>query len=234
LPAIVAAARAAWGGDVQVFAAIGHGRSYGAPSRVLARTLPGILASGLWRAIASLPAAPTRAVVGDVGNDILYGFSAERILAWVAEAVGRLQRVTRDIVLTDLPMAGIRRLSPAKFLLLRSILFPCSRLPLSQVKQTAERVSAGLAELSGAGGMRRVHLKPAWYGFDPIHIRPSSWPSAWPEILGIPGAARAEIPLPEALRIYRLPPERRSLLGWRRFTPQPGVRTGAGGRLWLY
>ena len=44
---VVSAARAAWGPEVQVLAALGHGRSYGAPSRVPFRTLPGILESGL-------------------------------------------------------------------------------------------------------------------------------------------------------------------------------------------
>ncbi len=91
---VVSAARAAWGPEVQVLAALGHGRSYGAPSRVVFRTLPGILESGLWRTLESLPALPTRALVADVGNDILYGLSAERILAWVEEALSRLQRVT--------------------------------------------------------------------------------------------------------------------------------------------
>ena len=39
--AIVSAARSAWGSEIQVIAALGHGRSYGASSRVAVRTLPG-------------------------------------------------------------------------------------------------------------------------------------------------------------------------------------------------
>jgi hypothetical protein len=58
----------------------------------------------------------TRGLVTDVGNDILYGFSAERTLEWVEEAVRRLNRVTRDVIVTDLPLDRIRRLSNAKFL----------------------------------------------------------------------------------------------------------------------
>ena len=69
------------------------------------RTLPGILESGIWRHLSTVPPSPTRALVTDVGNDILYGFGAEQTLAWVREAVDRLQSTTRDIVLTDLPMA---------------------------------------------------------------------------------------------------------------------------------
>jgi hypothetical protein len=99
----------------------------------LIRTLPGILESGLWRQLESLPAAPTRALVTDVGNDILYGFSARQILTWVSEALIRLERFTNDIVLTDLPLAGIRSLSEGKFLLFRSLLFPSCRLSFREI-----------------------------------------------------------------------------------------------------
>ena len=40
---LVSTARGAWGPYVEVLAALGHGRSYGAPSRLVFRTLPGIL-----------------------------------------------------------------------------------------------------------------------------------------------------------------------------------------------
>jgi hypothetical protein len=82
---VVATARAAWELDVEVVAALGHGRSYGSSSRLVVRTLPGILESGLWRQLEWSPQVPTRALVTDVGNDILYGFSAPQILGWVDE-----------------------------------------------------------------------------------------------------------------------------------------------------
>src|SRR5215831_6744908 len=108
---VVSTARAAWGSEVEVFGALGHGRSYGAHSRVFFRRLPGILESGLWSELESRPALPTRALVTDVGNDILYGFSADQTLAWVEETLRRLRTVTSDIVVTGLPLASIRRLS---------------------------------------------------------------------------------------------------------------------------
>src|SRR5438552_11262132 len=91
--AVVSAARAAWGGEVEILAALGHGRSYGVRSRVAFRALPGILESGLWPELESRPRAVTRALVTDVGNDIPYGFLADQILAWVEEALDRLGRL---------------------------------------------------------------------------------------------------------------------------------------------
>lgn len=230
--AVIASARAAWGPDIQVFAVLGHGRSYGACSSLLGRTLPGILASGLWRELESSPRVPTRALVTDVGNDILYGFSAEQTLGWVAEALGRLHHVTEDVVLTDLPLASIRRLSRLSYLTFRSVLFPSCRLSLEQVLATAERVNTGLAELAEAQGVRLVHLTPSWYGLDPIHIRPADWGPAWQKILGTQRAGERSVA--EALRLYRMRPERRWMLGIEQFTPQSGTALPSGGRVWLY
>jgi hypothetical protein len=204
-------------------AALGHGRSYGVPSHLAFRTLPGILESGLWRDLESRPRVPTRGLVTDVGNDILYGFSAAQTLAWVAEAVRRLRSITEDIVVTDLPLASIRRLSSRKFLLFRSILVPSCRLSLAQVLDTAETVNAGLAELSTDEGAQFLRLKPEWYGFDPIHIRPSLWRAAWQEILGSqPATEEGDFSRLEGVRLYLKPPERQWLFGVERFTPQTG------------
>jgi hypothetical protein len=231
---VVATARATWGPGVEVVAALGHGRSYGVPSRLVARTLPGILESGLWTSLESLPEVPTRGLVTDVGNDVLYGSSAEQTLAWVAEALNRLGRRTRDIVVTDLPLASIRRLSPTKFLLFRSILVPACRLSLSQVLETAERVNAGLAELSTGHGAKLFRLNPDWYGFDPIHIRPSLWQAAWQEILGSQCTPPMPLSRMEGMRLSLMPPERQWLFGRERFTPQAGTALPLGARVRLY
>jgi hypothetical protein len=234
---VVSAARASWGPEIEVLAALGHGRSYGAPSRVLIRTLPGILESGLWRALESLPPAPTRALVTDVGNDILYGFPPGQILAWVEETIHRLERATQDITLTDLPTGNIRRLSQTRYLVFRSILFPSSRISLAQVLKAAEQINAGLEKLSTARSVRLFKLDPAWYGVDPIHIRPSFWRPVWREILGVRSGSAANrfgSSLTEGLKLYLMVPEHRWIAGIEQFTPQSGVALSSGGRVWLY
>jgi hypothetical protein len=220
---------------VEVLAALGHGRSYGARSQLVFRTLPGILDSGLWHELGSRPHVATRALVTDVGNDILYGFSPEQTLAWVAEALSRLSRVTEDIVITDLPLTSIRRLSKLKFLAFRSILVPSCRLSLAQVLDRAEHVNAGLADLSSAHGVRLFRLDPAWYGFDPIHVRPSLWRQAWQQILGAESEASSNgVSRAESLRLYLMRPERRWMFGLEQFTPQSGIALPSGGHVWLY
>jgi hypothetical protein len=232
---VVSSARSAWGPDVEVLAALGHGRSYGAPSRIIVRTLPGILKSGLWVELERRPPAVTRGLVTDVGNDILYGFSVERTLGWVEEALLRFRAVTNDIVLTDLPLASIRRLSNLKFLAFRSVLVPSCRLSLAQVIERSELVNEGLRKLSADHGAKLVRLDPAWYGFDPIHIRPSLWRPAWKQILGVqPQATSGDRSMRESVKLYFLRPERRWMFGVEQFTPQSGVALRSGGQVWLY
>lgn len=232
---IVSAARSVWGADVEILAALGHGRSYGAPSRFIIRTLPSILKSGLWSELEHRPPLATRGLVTDVGNDILYGFTVERTLGWVEEVLIRLGRVTQDIVLTDLPLASVYRLSHSKFLAFRSILVPSCRLTLSQIIERAERLNDGLIKLSAVYDAKLIRLDPAWYGFDPIHVRPSQWRPAWQQILGEqtlePFDGRSMV---ESLKLYVMRPERRWIFGIEQVTPQSGVALRSGGQVWLY
>jgi len=231
---VVATARATWGRDVEILAALGHGRSYGSRSRLLARSLPGILESGLWRELESRPPVATRGLVTDVGNDLLYGFSVEQTLAWVREAVSRLKRYTDDVVLTDLPLTSIRRLSAARYLFFRTLLVPSCRLSLSDVLSRSESLDGGLGELAATDAIRMSRLRPSWYGFDPIHIRAAQRETAWREILGIETAGQYRCSLLEMLRLSLMPPERRRLCGLEQHTPQSGVTLPLGGRVWLY
>ena len=232
---VVAASRQLWGRDVEVIAALGHGRSYGSESRVLARTIPGILQSGLWPQLAELPDVPTRVLLTDVGNDILYGFPAPQILAWVEETVDRLERFSNDVVVTGLPLVALQNISAAKFLFFRSLLFPRCRLSFAEVAESANTLNEGLAALARARGARFVPLRAEWYGTDPIHIRPSRWQRAWLEILC--GEARPGIdrmPFLEGWRLYAMRPERQQIFGFESGAPQRGVALKAGGRIWLY
>jgi hypothetical protein len=233
LDAVVSTIRAAYGPEVEILAAHGHGRSYGAHSRLFFRTLPGILESGLWKQLESITAVPTRALITDIGNDILYCYSANQILDWVEETIRRLQSATKDITITDLPTYGARRISNMKFLAVRTALYPNCRLSLEQVLERVEQVSAGIAKLAADRGLRFFRMNPKWYGFDPVHIRLSHRWIAWPEILGLnPGEKK--IGLIENSRLRSLAPELRRLFRTDHFTPQTGVLLAGGGRLWIY
>lgn len=234
-PTLLATARAAWGPDVEVILALGLGRSYGVPSRIGVRTLPGILQSGLWADLERRPRVETRGLITDVGNDILYGSSASEILAWVGQSASRIEELAGSVVVTGLPLASLERVPHGKFLFFRSLLVPRCRLSRDAILDTARRVDAGLAELAAKRGFRFVTLPGAWYGFDPVHVRPGRCQEAWTEILcgGEPHAGRGTS-WAETVRLQALSPERQRLFGFERVVPQRGVFLPAGGRVWLY
>ncbi len=237
---VVNTSRVVWGEPIEVFGALGHGRSYGMKSSVVVRTLPGIVESGLWDQLAALPRAESRALVTDVGNDILYGVPVPTILDWVAECVRRLEQLGSDVILTDIPHFNIRTLGRARFTLFRSILFPACRLSLAEVTERTVALNEGLVRLAETGGHTLVHLKPEWYGFDPIHIRPRFWAAAWREILL--GAARDAPTVATGrrerqltpLRLYLAGPDRRWLFGVEQRRRQPAITGTAGTTVWLY
>lgn len=233
---VVNTVRAAWGPDVQLLAALGYGRSYGNCSRVGFRTLPGILESGLWRTLDSLPPVSTKVLVTDVGNDILYGFSKETILAWIDEALHRLRPITPDITLTGLPLESIRQLSRLTYFVFRSVLFPRCRMSLDQLLESAETLNAALATLSTQRDVRFYTPSPAWYGVDPIHIRRQFWPLAWSEMLATgPSTVNTQNAcIVERLRLRFMAPEQRWLFGFKQFTRQSGYSLSSGVRVWLF
>lgn len=205
----------------------------------LGRTLPAITRCGLFKDLEKQPPAATVALVTDVGNDILYGAPVEDILAWVEDCLARLQSVGAEILVTDLPIASIAKLSEARFLLFRSILVPSCRLTLSEVAARAAAVVEGLHRLSVAHGATFFRLRPEWYGFDPIHIRPALWRAAWRQILlgteaETKAAARTGGRLARWLRLYLAPPEQRWVLGLERRRPQPALRLGQGTSISTY
>jgi len=226
--------RAETGPDGAIFAALGLGRSYGMRSRVLARTLPAILDCGLWAALDGQPPVPSRALVTDVGNDILYGATPARILGWVAEAVDRLRQVTPDVVITGLPVGSLRRLSRPRFLAFRTVLYPPARIGLTGAIRAAEEIERGLEGIATRAGARFVPMREEWYGFDPVHVRPACWRAAWTEIAGTSGAIAPSLSRLESARVLARPAERRSILGRERRRPQTGAPAPGGIRLWLY
>ncbi|RLS44798.1 MAG: hypothetical protein DWH83_01925, partial [Planctomycetota bacterium] len=124
---------------LDLFVTAGHGRSYGAASRVAMRRLPSILGSGLWRALdrealtsggGGAAARRSSALVTDIGNDLLYGFPAGQVAAWVRESVRRLAERGSRTVVTRLPLASLEGVGPGRYRLLRMCYVPGCRLSL--------------------------------------------------------------------------------------------------------
>jgi hypothetical protein len=246
LASLAATARSRSASPVDLFVAAGHGRSYGANSRVWMRRLPSILFSGIWRAIDRTssgrggPADGPRplAVVTDIGNDLLYGFSVEQVAAWVDECLRRLEDRGFRSVVTRLPMASIATVGRLRYRALKTLYVPGCTLSLESLKSAAEDLDGLVAEAAARRGAAVLDQPGEWYGLDAIHVRRGRIRDLWSrvadvwELPSVEGRPRSR--LGEWFAIGRRAAEVRSLAGIPRFTPQPAVTLRDRSRVWLY
>lgn len=226
-----------------VYTAIGRGRSYGAWSNVFGRSLCGILPSRLWEALDRETDQPrkTYALITDIGNDLMYEQPVDQIVRWISECIDRLIRHDARIVMTALPMARIRRVSPRQFTVLRSVLFPRCTLSLDDLLTRGDAVMELLRSMSRDRALPLVEQPDEWYGIDPIHIRFRHYARSWRAMLSHwrPERAMGDIPLaqPSALRWLRLTqavPEDFRIGGLNFGRTQPAVVLRDRTRLWCY
>ena len=221
-----------------LFVAAGHGRGYGVNTRVAARRLPSILGSGLWRGLDRHYGEPPVALVTDVGNELLYGFSAEQIASWVRESVWRLADRGATIAIARLPVASIDTVGAVRYRALRTFFVPGCRLSLAGLKEAATRLDADLQAIAGDFGAQIIEQPAHWYGFDTLHIRRRHLDDLWHmacEAWGFPSAqSSAKSSVNHWLRVGTKAAEVRSLGGVMRFTKQPVLSLRTGGTLSLY
>lgn len=180
---LLSAVRALLPGPVDLMMAMGHGRSYSRTTSIPFRSLPGILHCGIWDALEHLPPLPTYALLTDIGNDLIYGASAEQTVNWVSACVDRLRPYTREVILTGVPLASIVGLTERRFKIYRRLFFPSSALTLTRAIELAHELESRLRAMSARENIALVEPLASWYGTDPIHIRSSRKRDAWQQLL---------------------------------------------------
>ncbi len=227
-------------GPVELFAAHGHGRSFGLRSRVLMRRLPGIRDCRLWDELGDQPSPPTRplALITDVGNDLLFGVRPEILLSWVEECIERLREQDAAVTVATLPLESTLRMSAARYQATKAVFFPGGGPDWATMRQMTAEVDAGLRDLAARHECGVVSPRGEWYGFDPIHVRRRHRATAWSEMLSawpaVEGVHLEREPVVRELRFWRLPPAERDVWGRTRQAVQPAWEGGDGSTIWLY
>lgn len=237
--AVATAHRAVGGGRLDVFVAYGHGRSYGQQSRLLGRTLPGILDCGIWEALGRDAATPLRALLTDVGNDVGYGVDAATLAGWVDACASRLASAAGDVrlVVTPPPRVNIERLRDVEIAVAKRFFFPTSPVSTVDVRRQVAELDRRLREVAARRGAALVEPRADWYGLDPIHVRRSRYPRAWAAML----APWTDVPViaepasvARQLRLWWQFPERWWLFGVPLGSRQPAVVLADGVRVFFY
>ena len=235
---------------IDLFAGAGHGRSYGANSRIWSRRLPSILGSGLWRSLDryfgsdALNSTTRLAVITDIGNDLLYGFSVEQIVIWVEEIVFRLQQRGFDVVITQLPIESIQAMGSLRFHVLKSILVPGCQHSLKAIKDQSLQLNNEISSLSKSHRVTILRQPGSWYGIDAIHVKRSCLNKLWQCVGdGWQKMSQEQDGMRESdefcgwqewSRLGVASAEVRSLGGLMFFTPQPALQLADTTRIYLY
>lgn len=224
---------------LEIMTALGHGRSLGMRSQVLFRSLPGILPCELWSALQRQPPLPTRALLTDVGNDLLYHVPVRQIVDWAEQIFDRLRSFQAEITFIRPPVADLERISSARFYFFRTLFMPLCRLSRDEVVRRALELDERLAVLGRQMGVRLIAPRPEWYGLDPLHIRRRQRGAAWREMLSHWNAApiaeeTAAAPTRRCRRWELLAPHERRLFGVVCHHAQPAVSFADGTRISVY
>lgn len=180
---------------IELLAACGHGRSYGIPSRFVGKQYLPLCASPLWQELASRPPRPTRALLCDIGNDLVYGVPWQQVCAWVLELARRLEGPDNRIALSALPLGSLERLSPSAFQAARWLFFRGRPLNRARLLEDARRLDACLAQAATARGYRWIASPSERFGWDAIHYRWRARGKIWKELaeeLGWPTRGAAQ------------------------------------------
>jgi hypothetical protein len=229
----VETAQIIWNEPLSVLVAAGHGRSYGMPTSVMGRRLPGILECGLWRDLAAAPPGPTAVLLTDIGNDLMYGSSVETIFRWVETCLDRLSKGDATAIMTGLPLEGLKSRPRWQFDVLKRLFFPSRELRYEAVIERAYQLDELLERLAKERNISRIVPQRAWYGWDPIHIKMRYWGVAWQKILTSWSNSEKNFPLAQGslrrwIYLRKLRPAERVFWGRTQQQSQPSGRLPGG------
>ena len=182
---------------------------------------------------------PITAFVTDIGNDLAYEVPVETVVRWVASCLDRMLAIGAEVVLSDLPMEALRRVSATRYRLFRALLFPQCRLDWREMLNRAEQLSAGLRELAKSREVSVFTGRKAWYGLDPIHPSRRNHPEIWSQLLGLVVPLSSDLsqhrcPLGLAWYLRSLRCESWSTFSISRRAPQPNGHLHDGSTIALY
>jgi hypothetical protein len=182
---------------------------------------------------------PTTALLTDIGNDLMFGATHDRLQNWIEGCLDRLSDSGASVVITQLPVASVESLSERRFQFYRRLFIPGRRLTLEDAKTMVREFNERLLKLGEVRKIPVISLPNTWYGLDPIHLRRRVFRSAWPTMLESWREAECALELSRSsiwmtAYLASLAPLEHTIFGFRRRTSQPSGRLSDGTTISLY
>ena len=128
----------------------------------------------------SKEALRTVVLITDIGNDLLYGVSADTLIASLDIMIDEILKWDADIFLTSIHVNLKKDVSPTIFLVLRSLLYPSSKVNYEEMDLSIFKVNDYLEEKVRKN--ETIHLitgLEAFAGLDKIHYSLFKTHAAW-------------------------------------------------------
>ena len=121
------------------------------------------------------------ALVTDIGNDIMYGIAGNELIACLNSIFHTLQEVNASIFVTPIFSWFEREMSPAVFLLLRTLFYPKSRVSYQRTLTAIGEVNCFLKDNQGISLITGLETFAGW---EKIHYGILKGRFAWTQIAG--------------------------------------------------
>ena len=125
----------------------------------------------------------TAVLITDIGNDLMYGVSAETLIDSLDAVIDRMLGWNANIFLTSIHVNLKKDLGPTTFFLLRFLFYPSSKITFEEADLLVTKLNRYLEEKSRIN--ERVHLiagMETFAGLDKIHFSILKAHSAWSKV----------------------------------------------------
>ena len=165
--------------------ALGPGRGYCAKGGMFNFTYSPILESRIieFAEKKSKNAFHTAVLITDIGNDLMYGVSAQTLIARLDAIIDRMLGWDANIFITAIHVNLKKDVSPITFLLVRFLFYPSSKVTFEEADLLVIKVNRYLKKKSHIN--ERVHLiagMETFTGLDKIHFSLLKAHSAWSKV----------------------------------------------------
>jgi hypothetical protein len=165
--------------------AMGPGRGYVSRGGILNAVYSPILDSGIFEAIRRkrMKSQQVVALITDIGNDIMYDASPEKIIAGLQYMYNLLDAFETNIFITSIPVDLENDIRELYFHILRKVYFPKSPVTYSQASNNIKAINQFILQSSNQRISVIDDMKP-FYGIDKIHYSILKSQMAWSHIAG--------------------------------------------------
>jgi len=165
--------------------AMGPGRGYVSRGGILNAIYSPILNCGILEAVRNkkIKDQSVVALITDIGNDIMYGVSSEKIINGLQYLLNSLGEFKTNIFITSIPVDLENDISELHFHIIRQIYFPKSPVKYSQASNNIKAINKFILQSSNKK-ITVINDMKQFCGIDKIHYSIFKSRPAWSHVVG--------------------------------------------------